>query len=332
MSDAILKNTFNRVNPAYELLADTTVGTATTNVDFSSLSYGKDDELMLVSTIYSVIGTSVAFSLLYNANYTATNYWRERMESSGTSTTGERANDAVFSFVNGARRNVSVSKIKLANNGYIVQQTNTTREIAGNTLMLNDHYGATTFTATSITSIRIASSGANGIGIGSRFQLYRLKAKVMFDLTLASTANIVNIPDLTIDKGSEYMLVSTLVSVANTPHLIHFNGNNTNTNYYAQRVAAYGTTMNGERQNSPWFSLGLSSGVGTFARTYIKLNNSGYITYQSDVNRGLNNIVELHKYYGSSTFTTTSITSIRLFIDAGFPFGIGSRFTLYKMK
>ena len=56
--DMILKNTFQSISPAYEPIGDVTVGTSTTQVDFTGLNIGKDDELLLVGNLSFKMGTT----------------------------------------------------------------------------------------------------------------------------------------------------------------------------------------------------------------------------------------------------------------------------------
>ena len=161
------------VKNEYELLADITVSSATTQVDITGLNLVKGEEYVLVADVNSVVTGSIV--LFFNANYTATNYWIQRLQVDGTTVSGATANTPVMinAGINFAQ---AMTKIKLTNSGYIVFQANSLVAYPTTTPLIYDSYGTTTFTATSITSIRIASSNPTGIGIGSRFQLYKVGA------------------------------------------------------------------------------------------------------------------------------------------------------------
>ena len=339
MSEALLKNTFNKISPAYELVADVTVGTTTNQVDFSGLNFGKDDDLMLVSDFQngSTVSTPSYF-LFANANYTQTNYYNQYIYANGTSVTSARQNSAYYAYVGlptTTKPSLVISKIKLTNNGYIVSQDSSIQYYASSSVALIDLVRTSTFTATSITSFRISTDITNGIGIGSRFQLYRLKAKKVADIIVSTATTQVDIPDLVIDKDSEYMLVSELSanSVATTLYL-YANGNTTDTNYYVQRILAGSTTVQAVRYNATIFMNSQGGTEKDFAITNIKLTNNGYFVYQSNHNFRNSNPtnLELRKWYTTSTFTMTSITSLRITSSATNGIGIGSRFTLYKMR
>lgn len=327
MSDALLKNTFNKISPAYELVADVIVGVATTQVDFSGLNFGKDDDLLLVSNIYNVIGGTVNFDMTFNGNNTRTNYYNQTLYAYGTTVQGVRANTPKILDAEASSYSELFTRIKLSNNGYIVAQSGAVRRYNNTAMLIEDAYLTSTFTATSITSLRVSCVSANGIGIGSRFQLYRLKAKKVADIIVSSATTQVDITGLSIDKDSEYMLEITSLTTGGVTRLFA-NGNTTETNYYVQTLLANGTTITSTRFNAPYINE-----VGNLAYFSInlKLTNNGYFIAQSNhiVNFGGGTVI-LGKNYITSTFTSTSITSLRLTSSVDIP--IGSRFTLYKMK
>lgn len=161
------------VKNEYQKLADITVSSATTNVDITGLNIGKDEEIVLVCDINSVNSDHEMY-LTVNGNNTITNYWHQRMYGAGATVGGARANTPLFIGLLNGKKGFVNSKIKLTNNGYFVFQSSTIRDYTTIEPFIQEYYGTSTFTMTSITSLRIASSGANGLGTGSRFQLYRV--------------------------------------------------------------------------------------------------------------------------------------------------------------
>ena len=118
--DMILKNTFQSISPAYELIGDVTVGTATTQVDFTGLSIGKDDELLLVSD-YTSGNSFHGVYLYFNNDTTASNYYAEGINVSETTVASSRENTPRISYVDSSNwRNFISTKIKLTNSGYVV--------------------------------------------------------------------------------------------------------------------------------------------------------------------------------------------------------------------
>ena len=159
----------------YELLADYTVsGSAITSYTFSGLNINADEEVVLVATIDGTAFNNV--SIYFNGNTTGTNYYNQLLSASNTSVSGLRTNSsyALWTSLNC----FSLINIKLTNNGYIVWQSNTERYFSTSNIDLINIYGTSTFTTSQITSLTITHASANGIGIGSRFQLYKVKGTV----------------------------------------------------------------------------------------------------------------------------------------------------------
>lgn len=334
MSDALLKNTFQKISPAYELVADVTVATATTQVDFSGLNFGKDDDLLLVSSFAYNSGGGSEFYLFFNDNITQTNYYTQFLRANSTTVSGSRVNQSFLEYVSGSPYNNSFTntKIKLTNNGYGVFQTSGTQAFSGSSVSNEDSFVTTTFTMSSITKMSIKAQQPNGIGIGSRFQLYRLKAKKVADIIVSSATTQVDITGLNIDKDSEYMLVSDISNpTAFSPtYSLFANGNNAQTQYYRQYLYASNTTVSGGRANSN--ELSMSGGNNkSFAVTYIKLTNNGYLAIQTSESRDYSTLLNLMKQYMASTFTISSITYLKIESNVTNAIGIGSRFTLYRL-
>lgn len=324
MSDALLKNTFNKISPAYELVADVTVGVATTQVDFSGLNFGKDDDLLLVSDW--VNGGSTSTLRMTINDLANTSFYRQRLSAYGTTVDGARANTNDLDTQGANFKMLSTTKIKSTNSGYVIFQHDCELNYGSSSTMITNSYVSTTPTVTSITKISLITSVSNMIAIGSRFQLYRLKAKKVADIIVGSATTQVDITGLSIDKDSEYMLEITSLTTGGVTNLFA-NGNTTPTNYCVQTLIANGTSVTANRYNAPYINE-----VGNPAHFSInlKLTNNGYFVAQSNhiVNMGGSTVI-LGKNYITSTFTSTSITSLRLTSSVDIP--IGSRFTLYKM-
>ena len=332
MSDTLLKNTFNKISPAYELVADVTVGVATTQVDFSGLNFGKDDDLLLVVDDYK--SSNSGARLYVNDNNVETNYYEQRLSADGTTVSGVRYNSPLLLPLNTNDRNQGFIKIKLTNSGYFVFQTEGIKGVGLSLISLNSLFGSSVFTITSITKITIKSDLANGIDVGSRFQLYRLKAKKVADIIVGSATTQVDITGLNIDKDSEYMLVSDVVNTSGSTAVIAVfpNDNLTNTNYYNQNMNAIDAGVGAVRTNLNNV-LGAYTSFKDFSITKIKLTNNGYFVYQSDITQRYGgSSLFLNKNYGTSTFTLTSITKLSIVSSVSNAIGIGSRFTLYKMR
>lgn len=337
--DMILKNTFQSISPAYELIGDVTVGSLSDYVDFDNLSIGKDDELLVVNEYKR--GSSGAGTLQVfcdqngTLNTTDTSYWFQELSSSSTSASAYRGNSGAISFTAVTGNTVlGIAKLKLTNSGYLVWQNQMVRDVASSSVILYDIFGTSTFTTNSITQLRFQVKNTIGIASGSRFQLYKLVAEKVADIIVPSNTTSVDITGLNIGKDGEYYLVSDVVNptgVTSSPG-IFFNGNNSVSSYYVQRLTANSTTVSGQRQNYNYMT-NMVSGSSAISFCNIKLTNSGYAVYQANTNTryGTSNTY-LEKAYNTPTFTLSEITSIRLLADVANGIGANSRFTLYKMK
>lgn len=318
--------------PGYELVADVVVSVACTSVLINGLNITKDDDYLLVSDVVNPTGDNAIY-LLSNGNITNTNYYNQNILADNTSKSGARANTALCIGVYSGTKTSGSVKIKLTNGGYFVYQSSQVNKSASSTLNLQDLYGSSTFTMTSITSLTLTSSNAGGIGVGSRFQLYKRVATLLADVTISTATTSVDFTGLDIGKDDEVMLVVDGVGVNGfADSYLTVNNNNTLTNYYSQLLLADGATVNASRENTPKMSIAYSNYKG-LSYTKIKLSNNGYYVYQADtVNQYPGVYTYLVATYGSSTFTTSAITQLTITASRANSIGIGSRFQLYKMK
>lgn len=155
------------------------------------------------------------------------------------------------------------------------------------------------------------------------------------DITVSSTTTSVSFTGLNITSDDEYLLVSDIYnsdsSGGATMHIL-VNGNTTLTNYYSQYAFAESTTVSGARGNNAYYSytypLSYCESI-----THLRLNNSGYFSYNSNMNYRLgSSSTAAMRLVGSSTFTMSSITQITLLSSTASKIMSGSRFRLYKLK
>ncbi|MEI6296286.1 MAG: hypothetical protein WCO84_01395 [bacterium] len=310
-------------------------GSAVTSVDFTGLNITKDDDYMLVSNVVNPLGSNCVYGLYMNNNNTNANYYSQYIVAVDTYLNSGRVNTADLTYVATATNpNLSYTNIKLTNSGYIARIINDTRKTGSGLTEFVTYASTSTFTATSITQITIIASVASGIGIGSRFQLYKCVATKVADITVGTTTTSVDITGLSIDKTSEYMLVSDFIPASATTPVagIYANNNTTGINYYNQRIVASGAVTVASRNNASILTVA-DGGIKAFAITKIKLTNSGYFVWQSDISRGYGGAnIDLFGYYGTSTFTMTSVTQLTIIANTASSIDAGSRFQLYKLK
>lgn len=329
--DMILKNTFQSISPAYELIGDVTVASNTTQVDFTGLNVGKDDELLLVSEVVSV--GSTLLNLCINSNVSPSNYYRQTLNAGGSTIVGERANNAYYTASPSGGKALSICKIKLTNSGYFQFQSNSDYSHGGNSIYVEYYYGGSLFVASEITSITIFNA-IGATGTGSRFQLYKLVAEKVADIIVPSNTTSVDITGLNIGKDEEYYLVSDVVNPIGTASSVRLfaNSNNTLTNYYVQLLVANSTSVTASRANVTAI-MGVDGGQKSLAMANIKLTNSGYFVAQANTIRAYGvSSMYIQKLYNTSTWSSSALTSFTILADVTNSIGANSRFTLYKMK
>lgn len=155
-------------------VAEVDVSTATTSVTFDNLTIGKDSEYLLVADRFNPTSSS-SIRLFANNNQTNTNYWRQFVYAAGTTTGATRVNESSFGYSITNHRVLSIASIKLTNNGYFTVQSNYAADYTtGSEVYIGKQYMTSTFTTTEITRLDVVSQAANGLGVGSRIELYKL--------------------------------------------------------------------------------------------------------------------------------------------------------------
>ena len=322
-----------QINPAYELVKDIVVGTSTTSVAFSGLSFDKTDDLMLVISGINPTGTNSNLGISINGNTTATNYYRQSVQGNGSGIYASRGNLNEFSFMYANLNVTSQAYIKLSNNGYMTCISHNELSSGSTAPHIYDEVVTSTFTATSITQLDIVASVSNSIGVGSRFQLYKRVAEVVYDYEVTGSAiTSLDITGLSIDKGSEYQLVSTIIHGANSSIRLFENADETATNYYTQYLIANSSTVSSNRVNYPYLTYN-ESGYYALSISNIKLTNNGYITVQNNIiDKYGGSSISIRKPYITNITTSSTITSLKIVSDTTNGIGIGSRFQLIKLK
>jgi hypothetical protein len=152
--------------------SDTVAGAAATSVQFTGLTLAIGEMWILHCAIENATGGAITLSLNYNADTTATNYYRQTLNAVNTTISGSRANNPEFVVPSaGDRTNIQIH-VARDEEGRTRASIDVSRDDAANIL------GARVWhiwnSTTNPTSIEIVSATASGIGIGSRFDLYKL--------------------------------------------------------------------------------------------------------------------------------------------------------------
>jgi hypothetical protein len=324
---------------AWQEIVDFTFTANETSRTFSGLSITKDDFVKVVFNFKEGANSTTNVALYPNTAAgvsgfnTATNYHGQQIRGSGTSVAAERENINYISVAELLGNDYSLSYVKLSENGKFNIFTNyyrlldsgvqnRFRYVTSSNLTFNDPITSLTFTA----------SVTNGLGTGSRIQIYKLAAEKVADITVGSNTTQVDISSLSIDKDSEYLLVANWVATGGDCFLTP-NDFSTLTSYYSQRIMGDGSSAIAARINQPRFLEGgnVTPNEG-ISYVHIKLSNIGAFTAQSYTIRdgGLSSL-RLQNYFLSSTAENiTSITKLNIFAGVD-QILAGSRFTLYKL-
>lgn len=180
MGNAILRGQTGGASPTVisqkklTLLADVTIYSARTSVDFTGLNVGTDTELLLVSDIYNPVAGLSECYLFVNGNGTTTNYRSQTLQVGGTTLNPYRYSSPIFGLNNYTRYISTLQTIKITNNNYFTSQANSNQYNGTGSLEIGSYFLTSTFTITNITSLTVSTSVTNSIGVGSRFQLYSL--------------------------------------------------------------------------------------------------------------------------------------------------------------
>jgi hypothetical protein len=328
---------------AWTEIVDFTFTANETSRAFTGLNITKDDFIKIVIT--QVNGSSSESSLRLFPNTTAsvsgfdttTNYHAQRLTGTGSSTSAARDNVSRINVVTGSQTGSVIAYFKISENDKVNWWTNRTLRNDSSIENTFDYCTSSNLTfAAAITSLTFDSSVSNGIGTGSRIQIYRLDAVKEADITTTANATQVDISSLSIGKDSEYLLVSDIKAGAAGGFLgnlnLTVNDATTLTNYYSQRIQGSGSTASAARENSARYLQVETS--GTLAYTHIKLSEIGAYTAQSYTifSKGTSELILANHFLSSTSEAITSITKLNVVATVSDIIPTGSTFVLYKLK
>jgi len=323
---------------AWTEIVDFTFTANETSRAFTGLNITKDDFIKIVIT--QVNGSSSESSLRLFPNTSAgvtnfdttTNYHAQRLTGTGSSTSAARDNVSRINVVTGSQTGSVIAYFKISENDKVNWFTNRTLRNDSSIETVFDYCTSSNLTfAAAITSLTFDSSVSDGLGTGSRIQIYRLTAVKEADITTTANATQVDISSLSIGKDSEYLLVSDVVQgTASSNIFLTPNDLTTLTNYHRQVIFGSGSTAGAERSNLP--SIGTNN--NSIIHTHIKLSEIGAYTFQAYElrNSGATDPLVVN-FFGSSTAENiTSITKLNIVAEVSNGIKAGSRFILYKLK
>ena len=318
---------------AWEEIVDYTVPSNTTSVTLNNFgTITKDDFIKVVVNHNNTTSELRNLRLLANSSNNS-DYHRQTLLASSAAVNAERSNDNLLLGTGSNDTSTTISYIKLSENDrFNIFSQNGFRD--SSTLQVRFHYttsSGATFTS-GITSLTLEAATANAIGTNSRIQIYKLAAEKVADITVESNTTQVDISNLSIDKDSEYLLISDVLPRSGGLVLLGVNGNTTSSDYHRQRIRGDGSNTLADRQNRP--EINIDDGTNRLLNyTHIKLSNIGAYTAQSYGIRRVGTItILLQNYFISSTAENiTSITQLNITSSNTSGIATGSRFTLYKL-
>ena len=325
---------------AWQEIVDYTVPSNTTSVVLNDFGTITKDDFFKVAISISSSSTSFFVSCFPDttdgvAGYnTGTNYHSQSCLGTGTIPDAFRANLNIFTNL-AASSSYALGYLKLSENGKF--NTFTNEFIRTDSLLFTSFRYTTSSNLTfndPITSLTFTASVTNALGTGTRIQIYKLAAEKVADITVASNTTQVDISSLSIDKDSEYLLVSDISNGSGTDTQIALTVNDvtTGTSYYRQRIRGDGSSASALRANDARvFDLG--TGVKGLAYSHIKLSNIGAATSQNYgiMQQGTSSIFLQNHFISSTSEAITSITKLNIVASATNGVGTDSRFILYKL-
>ena len=314
---------------AWTEIVDYTVPANTTSVTLTNFgTITKDDFVKVVGTFNSTAAGSIDVQLVANSSVTS-NYHNQYLFADTTSISAARSNAAFIQLGRQSNDGTTLGYLKLSENNRLNMLFNDTRVITdGNQVQVNYTY-STSSGATFPSGITSLTFTANrNMEAGSRIQIYKLAAQKVADVKVPANTTQVDLTGFTIEKGSEYLLVSD----AGTGALfVYVNDNTTDSNYWSQSIYGGGTSANAGRQNNPL--LINSSSTRVLVYSHIKLSEISAYTKQSYgiILNGETAPTVANHFASSTAENITSITKLNIKSSAANGILAGSRFMLYKL-
>jgi hypothetical protein len=318
---------------AWTEIVDFTFTANETSRTFSGLSITKNDFIKVVFTSTNPQTQDNAISLLANSS-SSSNYHTQSLGGSGTSVFASRTNT---NFIGETEKNSTTSSyvgfLKLSENDRLNLFFQSNKRNTSDIITEFNYITSSGATFSSgITSLTFTGNRTDGIGTGSRIQIYRLDAEKVADIITTANATQVDISSLSIGKDSEYLLVGNYIRNAGDLEL-GVNDNTTLTNYYSQQIRGNGSTASAARRNEPRIVDASGTTTNVFYG-HIKLSEIGAFTAQLYVLKDSATTAPMvdNFFISSTAENITSVTKINLFSNGTNGIGSGSRFELYKLK
>lgn len=154
------------------MIASITTAALATSVTVSGLDINTHKGYRVEIAYVDGAAAAHGISLYINGLTTASDYFSQYIQASGTSVTAARLNTAQIAGCSANGRVVVIADISLAPGGYMFADAEEARDSGGPIISLNYKLSRTAAVA-NITSLTFSASVANGIGVGTTFRVYR---------------------------------------------------------------------------------------------------------------------------------------------------------------
>lgn len=309
------------------VLFEYTVPSNTSEINITGLNLQKSDFCEFYFDGQNAPSGGSTF-ITVNGNNSLSNYYVQRLSANGSTVSASKTNE---SELNRSLTGYSNGFLMLSQTGYFTYYVNQQRQ-SNSGINIRDIAGTSTFTMSSITSIKLTAQSGTTIEAGTKFYLRKVEKEPLVEYTTPSSGNF-NITGLNIQKGETYYGVFDFVNGSSGFSNVRFyvNNNTSDFNYYWARPRSFDTTVQGQRDNSSEF-IG-SSYAGTTAFLRLHLTQDGYFQLQTlnirDYSNAANNLLNA-RWHVSSTFTMSNITTFDLRDSSG-SIGANTTLRLYKL-
>lgn len=353
-------------NNSLEFLDKITVAVAGTDFTFSATGNGLyqydvngdvDEKYVLISRIKKTVGGTVIYTLRPN-NLTTNQQHESISNATGTVTGASQTDIRIFSM--STRDEVTWEQTIFAKTGFdrIILGRGASSENSADDVTTDSSASVWREQVTNITSLVIHADTASGIGIGSTFELYRVRAIAQVEsapdsgafeyldtitttsdvttVTFSSTGDGVRLAPLDGNTDEEYYCRYHIVQndATGPGYNVRPNGITTNQDYenvFSSNGAASATTgtdlriagaTNNAEGHAGWFSLVAKTGLPR----YMESHSATYDTTPSFTANSFSNRGALWND------TTTNITSLAIVATSASGIRSGSRFELFRRK
>lgn len=155
------------------IIHDVTLPGNATNIDVTGLDYNNDGPWQLYLAVHNDLGSTAEYRLFFNGDYTIANYDAQWHRASGGTVSSARIDKPNIEILIAGANSIMIGLIMVDPSDYARYIGHNVRKRTGNIEQIS--YGIVKVaTVANITSLRIASSIANGLSTGTRLILTRI--------------------------------------------------------------------------------------------------------------------------------------------------------------